>query len=89
MKKKKVMVVNKLGLHARTSAQFVGLANQFPCDVQLTRDDETVNGKSMMAILTLAAGKGAKLTIQTNGESEKKALSALCDLVNTGFGEKQ
>ncbi len=88
MKKKHVTVVNKLGLHARTSAQFVGLANGFPCDVRIKRDDLNVNGKSLMAILTLAASQGTKLVIQTDGEQEKKALHQLCALVESGFGEK-
>jgi phosphocarrier protein len=88
MKKTKVVVPNKLGLHARASAQFVGVANQFPCDVQVQRDAIVVNGKSMMAIMTLAASQGTAITIITDGKQEKKAIDALQALVNQGFGEK-
>ncbi len=84
-----VFIQNELGLHARTSAKFVACANQFPCKVSLQRDDKVVNGKSLMAILTLAASQGTLLTIITHGEQEREALEALCELVNTGFGEAQ
>ena len=87
MKRAKVIVPNKLGLHARASAQFVGLANQFPCDVMLQRDDIKVNGKSMMAIMTLAASQGTEVVIITDGEQENQALEALLDLIEQGFGE--
>jgi len=87
MKRAKVVVPNKLGLHARASAQFVGLANQFTCDVMLQRDDIKVNGKSMMAIMTLAASQGTEVVIITDGEQENQALEALLDLIEQGFGE--
>ncbi|MDQ7003533.1 MAG: HPr family phosphocarrier protein [Ghiorsea sp.] len=82
-----VVIQNKLGLHARPSAQFVALARQFACDIQVQRLDIIVNGKSLMAILTLAASQGTLLTIITKGQHEQEALQALCALVNSGFGE--
>ncbi len=87
MKQAKVTIPNKLGLHARASAQFVGLASQFPCDVVLQRDDIQVNGKSMMAIMTLAASQGTEVVIITDGEQESQALKVLQDLIRQGFGE--
>jgi len=87
MKKAEVRITNKLGLHARASAQFVGIASQFACDVQLQRDDIVVNGKSMMAIMTLAASQGTQVTLITDGEQEEEALQALRLLIKQGFGE--
>ncbi|HID36950.1 MAG TPA: HPr family phosphocarrier protein [Ghiorsea sp.] len=86
--KKVVTIRNKLGLHARTSAQFVTLAGQFSCDIQLQRDDMIVNGKSLMAILTLAASQHTNITIMTDGEQAEQALNALVLLVEQGFGEE-
>ena len=83
-----VVIPNKLGLHARTSAKFVALANQFACDVTLKRDDLEVNGKSLMAILTLAASQGTTINIATQGAQASEALQALLDLVEQGFGEE-
>ncbi len=88
MSKQVVTIPNKLGLHARTSAQFAALASQFPCEVQLQRDDIIVNGKSLMAILTLAAAQHVQITILTRGEQEEQALQALVLLVEQGFGEE-
>jgi len=88
MKKKAVTIINKLGLHARTSAKFVTLASQFVCDIQVQRDDMMVNGKSLMALLTLAAGQHTNITIITEGVQEETALTALVELVEQGFGEE-
>ena len=75
---KKLTIKNKLGLHARPAALFVQTANQFDSDIQVVKDGETVNGKSIMGIMTLAAGCGSEILVITAGmdaESEKLVLS--------------
>ena len=84
-----IEIINKLGLHARASAKFVGVAGEFKdCTIRVGRTPEsTVDGKSIMAMMMLAAGKGTKLYISTDGEDEQKALDALTDLINRYFDE--
>lgn len=83
------MVSNKLGLHARASAKFVQLASAFKSNIELSLNGQTVNGKSIMGIMMLAASKGSQLTISASGEDEARALSELVTLVNSRFGEEE
>jgi phosphocarrier protein len=83
----KVRIVNNLGLHARAAAKFVKLASGFSSDVFLRHGHETVNAKSIMSILMLAAGKGTELTLEVHGADQEKAFGALKKLVEDGFGE--
>ena len=80
-------VANRLGLHARAAARFVHLASGFQAHVSVARGSHTVDGKSIMGILLLAAATGTVLTISTDGEDEQAALDALCGFIETGFGE--
>lgn len=83
-----ITIINKLGLHARAAAKFVGVANRFPCAVRIGRTAEScVDGKSIMAVMMLAAAKGSVLHLETQGEQEQQALDALVALVNDYFGE--
>lgn len=83
-----ITIINKLGLHARAAAKFVGVANRFPCEVRVGRSAEsTVDGKSIMSVMMLAAAKGSELYLETNGPQEQQALDALVALVNDYFGE--
>lgn len=85
-----ITIINKLGLHARAAAKFVGIASRFPCQVRLGRTAEnTVDGKSIMSVMMLAAGQGSELYLQTEGADEQQALDALVALVNDYFGEGQ
>lgn len=84
-----VTIINKLGMHARASAKFVQLSSSFDCEINLTRDGQTVNGKSIMGIMMLAASKGTEIKICTSGNDEVQALQALTDLVNDRFGEDE
>jgi phosphocarrier protein len=81
-------VVNRLGLHARAAAQLVRTANRFKAEVLVAKDDEEVNGKSIMGLLMLAAPVGAMLRITVNGDDAEAALQAIGDLINDGFGEQ-
>ena len=80
-------IVNKLGLHARASAKFTQLAAKFQSDVWLTRNARRINAKSIMGVMMLAAGKGAKVTLEADGPDEQEAITALTTLINDKFGE--
>ena len=83
-----VTIVNQLGLHARAAAKFVHLASRFESQVRVTRDNRAMDGKSIMGILLLTAARGARLTISAQGHDEQAAVDALCQLVDSGFGEE-
>jgi phosphocarrier protein len=78
-------VVNPLGLHARAAARFVRLAGQFASQIRVTRGARTMDGKSILGLLLLAAARGSVLTIAAEGRDEVEAVAALCDLVGRGF----
>lgn len=80
-------VINKLGLHARASAKFTQLAAKFDSDVWLTRNARRVNAKSIMGVMMLAAGMGAKVMLEADGPDEQECVVALAALVNDKFGE--
>jgi len=80
-------VRNRLGLHARAAARFVHAANGFRSRVTLSRDGRTMDGKSILGILLLAASQGTPLTLGADGEDEGAAVDALAALVESGFGE--
>ena len=83
-----ITIINKLGLHARAAAKFVGVAGRFPCQVKIGRNPESlVDGKSIMAVMMLAAGKGTAVHLYTEGEQDEDALQALCELINNFFDE--
>lgn len=87
MQQQDVLIINKLGLHARASAKLTQLASSFKCEVMLTRNTRRVNAKSIMGVMMLAAAKGATIRIETNGENEEAAMQALVALINDYFGE--
>ena len=87
MKEERVVIPNKLGLHARAAAVFSRQASSFISDVQVIKDSMEVNGKSIMELLTLAATKGSDITIKAHGDDETQALGTLAELVKQGFGE--
>lgn len=83
-----VTIINKLGLHARAAAKFVGLAGRYPCTVRIGREPGClVDGKSIMAVMMLAAGKGTPIHLHTEGEQDNEALKALVELINNRFDE--
>jgi len=83
----KVEIVNKLGLHARASAKLTQLASAYRCEVWLTRNERRVNAKSIMGVMMLAAGKGASITIDAEGEDAAAAVAALQKLIADKFDE--
>lgn len=74
---KKIVINNKLGLHARPAAMFVQIANKFDCDILVKRGSQEVNGKSIMGILTLAANKGSKILVRAEGPDSQAAITEL------------
>lgn len=84
---RKVLIVNKLGMHARASAKFVSLASTFSCEISLDRQGRRVNGKSIMGIMMLAAGRGTELELCASGADEEVALGRLEELIRNRFGE--
>jgi phosphocarrier protein len=82
------VIRNRLGLHARAAAKFVHTATRFSSHIRVTRDGKTMDGKSIMGILLLAAAAGTTVTITAEGSDEADAVDALCRLVGGGFGEE-
>ncbi|MGD2137200.1 MAG: HPr family phosphocarrier protein [Gammaproteobacteria bacterium] len=87
MEERTVTIINKLGLHARAAAKFVTAASSFSSDIDLAKDGQKVNGKSIMGVMMLAASRGTELVIRTCGEDEEEAANKLENLVADGFGE--
>lgn len=83
--KAEVTISNELGLHARPAMTFVELANQYKSDVRIQKDDQTVDGKSIMQVMMLAATQGTKLKITAEGEDAEEAISALQQLIESNF----
>jgi phosphocarrier protein len=89
MIKRAVTISNKLGLHARASAKLTKLAGSFPCEVWMSRNGRRINAKSIMGVMMLAAGLGAQVEIETDGEQEQQAMDELLALIDGKFGEGQ
>lgn len=84
---KKFTIQNKQGLHARPAALLVQTANKFKCEVEILKGRQKVNGKSIMGIMTLAAGAGTAITVRTTGDDAQVALDELSRLIEGNFGE--
>ncbi|HSD42673.1 MAG TPA: HPr family phosphocarrier protein [Burkholderiales bacterium] len=87
MPQREIEIVNKLGLHARASAKLTQTASRFAADVWLSRNGRRVNAKSIMGVMMLAAGKGSRIAIETDGADAEQALNALVSLIENKFGE--
>jgi phosphocarrier protein HPr len=85
---RETVIVNPLGMHARPAAQVVRLTAGFGANVELECDGQTVNGKSIMGVMMLAAECGAKVRVRTDGADEEAAMDALLALIANGFGER-
>ena len=86
---RRLLIVNKKGLHARASAKFVQVVDQFNATVTVSRAGETVGGRSIMGLLTLGAAKGTTITVTAEGEDAEASLAAIENLVATRFGEEE
>jgi phosphocarrier protein len=84
---REVEIKNKLGLHARAAAKLVHCAARFKSDIKIRKGDEEVDGKSILGILLLAAGRGAVITVKADGEDEKAAVADIEKLIDAKFDE--
>jgi phosphocarrier protein len=84
-----VEIVNKRGLHARASAKFVKLATEFDAEVRVSRDGQTVDARSIMGLMMLAAGPGCCIDIEAEGDEAAEAVDALVELVTRRFDEEE
>lgn len=84
---KEITVQNKLGIHARPAAMFVKTASRFACEIMVEKDGETVNGKSIMGLMMLAAGPGSKLMLHADGTDAQAAVSEIEELLKRKFDE--
>ena len=82
-------IINALGLHARAAAQLVKAANRFRCEVEVVCDGQSVNGKSIMGVLMLAAAQGMQVTLRCQGEGAQPCLDEMAQLIADKFGEPQ
>lgn len=87
IRKVTVLIQNRLGLHARPAALFVQMANRFKSEIEVQKGRTKVSGKSIMGIMTLAAGKGSQISIRATGPDAAKAVAGLTKLIRNNFGE--
>jgi phosphocarrier protein HPr len=87
--KQDILIINKLGLHARASTKLTQTASQFKSDIWIERNGRRVNAKSIMGVMMLAASKGSTVTLEATGEDEALAMEALMALINNRFGEPE
>jgi phosphocarrier protein len=83
------IISNKLGLHARPSAQLTQTAGRFASEIHISRNGRRVNAKSIMGVMMLAAGQGATLTVEAEGEDAEQAVEMIGRLIEQGFGEEK
>ena len=87
MQEHNVTIINKLGLHARAASKFVNLAKRFAAKIEIVSPAKTVDGKSIMSIMLLAASQGTEIGLRIEGEDEAEAMQAITDLIAERFGE--
>ena len=84
---KEAVINNQVGLHARPATFFIQKANEFKSSIWIERDERRVNAKSLLGVLSLGIVKGTTITLLADGADEKEAVTALCELVSSNFGE--
>ena len=89
MTRAEVRIENRLGLHARAAARFVHVANRFRSRISVGRDASSVDGKSILGLLTLAAARGTRLLLSADGDDEQHAIRELVSLIQDRFGEDE
>jgi len=84
-----ITIINKLGLHARAAAKLVSIASKFPCQIRIEANGRSVDAKSIMSVMMLAAGKGTDIELHIDGDRESDATAALITLINNRFDEAE
>lgn len=87
MIQQKIIIINKLGLHARAAAKFVSCASRFESEIQVKKGEQSANGKSIMGVMMLAASQYTELELCIEGKDEQEMLDAVTALVESKFGE--
>ena len=87
MVNQEILIINRLGLHARAAAQLVRMANEYPCDIRLAKDGQDSDAKSVMEVLMLGATEGTTLKLSADGDREDEALKSIVDLFEARFNE--
>ena len=86
---KDITIINRLGLHARAAAKFVGCASRFISNIDVIKETKRVSGKSILGVMMLAASKGTVLRLEVSGDDETDAMTTLTELINDRFGEAE
>lgn len=89
MQEQTLTIINKLGLHARAAGKLVETTTRYDSDITIEKEGRNVDGKSIMAIMMLAAGKGTEIRIKVNGDDEQAAIKDIVNLINNRFGEDE
>lgn len=89
MQEQTLTIINKLGLHARAAGKLVETTTRYDSDITIEKEGRNVDGKSIMAIMMLAAGKGTEIRIKVNGDDEQAAIEDIVNLINNRFGEDE
>lgn len=87
--KASIEIINKLGLHARAASKLVATASRYQSQIDINKEGQVADAKSIMSVLMLAASKGMVLDIEAKGEDAKDALEAICELINNRFDEAE
>ena len=89
MQSRNIKIINKLGMHARPAALLTKTANLFGCKITITKNGKTIDAKSILSVMTLAAKCGDEITITAEGAGEDTAIDSLVSLIDSRFGEKE
>ena len=89
MLEKDILIINKLGLHARAAAKLVGVTSRYSSEIKLAKEGREVDAKSIMSVMMLAASKGTQLKVKTSGSDEEEAMNAIEALINNRFDEDE
>jgi phosphocarrier protein len=81
-------IINELGMHARAATRFVQVANRYQSDIDVEKDGQVVNGKSIMGVLMLVAAQGTVIKVRARGDDAEEAMAALAELITSKFGEE-
>jgi len=85
----RILIINKLGLHARAAAKLVSTASSYGCKIKIAHNGKEVDGKSIMSVMMLAACKGSEITVKADGDDTEQAIQAITDLINNRFDEAE
>ncbi len=85
----RILIINKLGLHARAAAKLVSTASAYSSKIKIAHNGKEVDGKSIMSVMMLAACKGSEITVKADGEDKEQAIQAITDLINNRFDEDE